>query len=626
MKKISILLILFLHFYHTNAQKMGNIWYFGNGAGLDFNSGSPVVLTNGAMFTNEGCSAISDCSGSLLFYTDGSTVWNKNHLPMPNGTGLTGNFTSTQSAMIIQQPNTPNIYYIFSLFNDYSYSIVDMTLNGGLGDVTAAKNVMIMSGANTEKQSATRHANGTDAWIMLHAVNSFYAYQLTTLGFNAVPIQSTIGLADTFNYGQMKFSHQGNRIAFGIYNSVVSPNICLLDFDNSTGIVSNNIDISNGDLQCYGVEFSPDGSKLYATVNYTSAKIQQYDLNAGSAADIIASQIEVGSSFLSSNMVGLQTGPDKKLYICLNYSSFLAVINDPDSLGLACNYVDAAVNLGRTCQLGLPEFISDYYYDDPNSFVITIDSVINNTCDNAMSGSIWAANGYAYIWNNGTTAANATGLVAGTYTVTATNGSGCTSSVSQTITTPIVPTLNAYVSITGMTSVFIPLNTVVTISAGSTGFDYIWTSIANPITGNANIANNNQATTTVSPNPEGVYTYIVTASATTSNLTCIATDTVWVTVEKFDFRGMPTAFTPNGDGYNDYFAPVTLLDSQVKTFRVYNRWLQEVYNGDNAHGLGWDGKYLGVDQPSEVYMYLLTYQKPSDPETKTIRGEFMLMR
>jgi hypothetical protein len=73
------------------SQGEANIWYFGENAGLDFNSGSPVALTNGQLVTDEGCATISNSSGQLLFYTDGITIYNKNHVVMINGTGLMGN-------------------------------------------------------------------------------------------------------------------------------------------------------------------------------------------------------------------------------------------------------------------------------------------------------------------------------------------------------------------------------------------------------------------------------------------------------------------------------------------------------------------------------------------------------
>lgn len=97
MKKTLLLLIFLFISLSSYAQGEANIWYFGYYAGLDFNSGSLVVLIDSKIFTYEACATISNASGQLLFYTDGKTIWNKNHQIMPNGTGLMGHSSSTPS-------------------------------------------------------------------------------------------------------------------------------------------------------------------------------------------------------------------------------------------------------------------------------------------------------------------------------------------------------------------------------------------------------------------------------------------------------------------------------------------------------------------------------------------------
>ena len=96
----AVLAILVLSTSAQAQQARFNNWYFGNKAGVSFASGSPVVLTNGQMVTTEGCASMSDASGNLMFYTNGISVWNSNHLVMTNGTGLTGHALSTQSGII----------------------------------------------------------------------------------------------------------------------------------------------------------------------------------------------------------------------------------------------------------------------------------------------------------------------------------------------------------------------------------------------------------------------------------------------------------------------------------------------------------------------------------------------
>ena len=113
MKKIFLLLILFLANL-IYPQGEANNWYFGEYAGLSFNSGVATPLYDGQLDTGEGCATISSPTGQLLFYTDGSTVYDRNHQIMPNGTGLLGDTSSTQSAIIVPNPSNPNIYYIFT--------------------------------------------------------------------------------------------------------------------------------------------------------------------------------------------------------------------------------------------------------------------------------------------------------------------------------------------------------------------------------------------------------------------------------------------------------------------------------------------------------------------------------
>ena len=148
MKRFILLIVSLVIALTINAQKEANNWYFGDYAGMNFGFGLPIAVTNGQLTTWEGCSSISTSTGALLFYTDGSLVWNKNHLLMPNGTGLMGHKSSTQSGIIVPKPSDPNHYYIFTvdardnnLQNGLRYTLVDMTLDGGLGDVVTAEKI-----------------------------------------------------------------------------------------------------------------------------------------------------------------------------------------------------------------------------------------------------------------------------------------------------------------------------------------------------------------------------------------------------------------------------------------------------------------------------------------------------
>jgi hypothetical protein len=84
-------------------------WYFGQNSGLNFKDTQVTVLNNGAMATPAGCASISDRNGELLFYTNGQTVWNKNHEIMENGEGLAAEIENIQSTIIVPVPGNGNL-------------------------------------------------------------------------------------------------------------------------------------------------------------------------------------------------------------------------------------------------------------------------------------------------------------------------------------------------------------------------------------------------------------------------------------------------------------------------------------------------------------------------------------
>jgi gliding motility-associated-like protein len=94
-----------------------------------------------------------------------------------------------------------------------------------------------------------------------------------------------------------------------------------------------------------------------------------------------------------------------------------------------------------------------------------------------------------------------------------------------------------------------------------------------------------------------------TYSVTASENNCATTDNV--IVNKDCYTDIPNAFTPNGDGSNDYFFPRQLLSKGVAgfTMSVYNRWGQKLFETDNPNGRGWDGKFNEKEQPMGVYIY-----------------------
>ena len=366
-------------------------WNFRKAA-IVFKTGQGIMDT-----TNNNCitHTIGDChtsvcdnSGNLLFYSNGYSVYDKNNNIMTNGNHfnhstygdvyINGNsaYPVFKGAIILPFVNDTNKYYMF--YEDMGYQetgatnflpsklrflVIDKRLNGGLGDIIF-KDSTILSGDTLKDGNifAIKHGNGTDWWVIVREfrTNKFYKILITANGIQT-PTTQNIGTAyrtSSFYNGEGDVSSDGSQLiyfntTFNFTFGVSSSQMDILDFDRCTGVLSNvkNITVpsvvGSDSLAWWSTCLSPNKRFVYAT---DGSYMWQMDLNS---SNILNSRIKVGT-WDGTTVLGNQTwffqmknGIDNKTYVsCYGGNSYIHVINQPDSLGIACDFVQKQLYVG----------------------------------------------------------------------------------------------------------------------------------------------------------------------------------------------------------------------------------------------------------------------------------------
>jgi gliding motility-associated-like protein len=441
LKQLIIILLIFCTPWTIYGQNEANWWFFGAFAGIDFNAGAPVATTAGQLDTTEGCASIANPCGMLLFYTDGITVWDSAHQVMQNGNGLLGDPSSTQSAIVIPQPGNNDRYFVFTVGDvmpqtGLNYSVVDMTLNGGLGAVLPGEKNINLLMDSTEKVTAAVNAAGDSAWILSYAesvpgsanFNSFYAFKLTASGMDlSATVQSTFNNVQTTDRrGYLRVSPDGGAIAMMTQQFVDATNVnetargaWFFSFNSTTGRVFNPLRLEfPGNLHAYGTEFSPDNSKIYIDLNTAQSgfdgerTLVQYDRGISGFATQPSTvyQTDVNNPNDNVSRGGMQLGPDGIIYYTRKNTIWLSTITNPNAAAAAASFAldGFRVAAGTTVQEGLPPFYNAFF--NP-SFQFVEGCVGNRTLFNA--DAIASCPGSTVLWDFG----NPTSGTANTATV-----------------------------------------------------------------------------------------------------------------------------------------------------------------------------------------------------------------
>jgi len=644
----------------AKAQQSRKYWYFGEKAGLRFDADGPKVLLDGVLHTPEGTAVATTYDGKLLFSTTGVVVFNRDHNPMPNGIGLNGDYSTTQSAIVVPHPGDDSLNYIFTVAaferpdSGVQYSVVDMRADGGMGDVTI-KNIPLHTPA-LEKLAAVRHANGRDYWIVSHGYgnNHFYAWLLTETGLAPAPVISKVGSvigAVMAVYGYIKFSPDGNTLAS------INPtlNLQVFNFDRNQGVLSLRYTLAlPGNRTGYGVEFSPSGRFLYTSIipNIPPGRLIQYDLEAGDSAAIMnaAFQVSGGNEHFSG---ALLLGPDNRIYVAPIYNTCLHVIREPDKPGTLCDFQSCAFDMGgRIVRLGLPNFIPER----PNRVAFSRFCLGDTTQFQAFTDG---ADSVVWLFgdNGNNIPGRATGLSVahrysrpGSFTLRALFYSGGSAD-----------TIVRSVAILPLPQIPFGRDTTICrgdslqLDAGAGYATYRWQNgstaqwlwVADTGTYHVAVSDHsceNRDTIRISHHPEPKLNLPDTVSVCDSDPvmldveipgatyrwddgsllprreiqqpgvyrvqvghTCGVLEDSVVAITKLCacLLEMPDAFTPNGDGRNDVFGPVHPGCSFRKyRLTVYSRWGEKLFESTDPER-GWHGDVNGDPTPEGVYVYLL---------------------
>jgi gliding motility-associated-like protein len=339
-----------------------NIWYFGNKAGIDFNKAPPVALNNSAMNAPAGCAIVCDRNGNTVFYTDGTNVYDKTNILIDTGIG--GDPTSTQSSLIVSVPGDETIYYIFttqeitatSLY-ELRYSVFDLKV-GTNGSLTQ-KNILLYT-------KSTERITSNGRWLVTHEYgnSTFRTYRITAQGIGQ-PVYSDIGSVHSFTsaangQGYMKMGPR-NNLAVALSTPSTSNILELFQLNDTTGMLRNyrKVDMNQPNGQVYGVEFSPGGRKLFATVKGSPSPSEIFEYSIDSLE-----RVRFKQKVSKPNELGaLQIAPNGQIYMAYNDTPKNAELGNfqavEDTLLLTpLNTINPfALAAGTNSRLGLPNFV-----------------------------------------------------------------------------------------------------------------------------------------------------------------------------------------------------------------------------------------------------------------------------
>jgi gliding motility-associated-like protein len=292
-----------------------------------------------------------------------------------------------------------------------------------------------------------------------------------------------------------------------------------------------------------------------------------------------------------------------------NYQLQLLAGSDGNTLLSQCNRLSAPASISFAAN----DTVSARFTYQVQSTCTTSDISFNHPGGNGINSWSWVVDG-----SQGPAQSSFTQTFPGTgqYTVGLTVSNGvCTNTHSETITLANRITIDF-----AMPDAICPEDSIrfENMSTGPVN-NWLWN------------FGNNQTSTLQNPSlqrypatgADALYNITLTGFNTTNG--CQQSKTKTLKVRATCLIAVPSGFTPNNDGKNDFFYPLNAFKAEKIDFRVFNRWGQLLFHSRDWTKK-WDGRLGGVEQPSDVYVWIFRYTETDTKKEVTMRGTVTLIR
>ncbi|WP_457064378.1 gliding motility-associated C-terminal domain-containing protein [Hymenobacter sp. UYAg731] len=590
------------------------------------------------MTAPSGCATLSDAAGSLLLYTNGDQVWNRQHQLMAGAPALGGDPQNPEGCAVVRVQGAPTAYILTQRVAFAAAPTVrgvpvaaEVSLSGagGLGQVTQVNLPVVADTILTRLGSSdfafyktlVRHANGRDCWLVtrLSQQGVFLASLLD--GSGRWPCARTV-VSRVFSFGGSGvYAESGTIVASPdgrslLYNDITTS--YLLQFDPATGQVSSPLVLNSPaptitpDFTPYvlGACFSADGSRVYVSRHYPppsglgmAIQVVQFDMAAGTPGAIAASGMQV-YNVLSADGSGIvpwymQRGPDGIIYFAMRNSPTLDAILLPNARGLACRYSAGYQTLaGRKSTNALPMQPNDV---NLGALLQTeavfgcagqpVTLLANTGGSSTTTDSLrWDLGDGRFAIRTGlaSSSLSVTYPTAGTYSLRIERRRQGAVVATALATVRIVPAPRVRLASGPDTTGCAPLNLRLSVGNQPAGSLFSW-------------KGGSSAATLLATTPGEYWVDVQNPAGCTVRATVqvrekpCAAPTVTI----------PNIITPNGDDQNQAFA-LQGLNAADWTLHLYNRWGREIYQQEK-----YDNAWAATGQPDGLYYYLLTSAKTS---------------